>query len=261
MKFETQVGNSKLVWGNPKPEGNSNIQHGRRRHLGFQTICCHFVAICPIFMKFCTDMRLTMLQRKICKSGVGCEKTRWRRPPYWIYLRCCNSAIYRPILMKFETQADKVKPLWGNPKPEGNSNIQHGRRRHLGFQTICCHFVAICPIFMKFCTDMRLTMLQRKICKSGVGCEKTRWRRPPYWIYLRCCNSAIYRPILMKFETQADKVKPLWQLDPKPEGSSNIQHGHRRHLEFQTILILLLVVRFSWDFAQTASYNATTQNL
>ena len=169
MKFETQVGNSKLVWGNPKPEGNSNIQHGRRRHLGFQTICCHFVAICQIFMKFCTDMRLTMLQRKICKSGVGCEKTRWRRPPYWIYLRCCNSAIYRPILMKFETQADKVKPLWGNPKPKGSSNIWPPPPSWISNNT---HFVASCLIFMRFCTDSVLQRYNSKSISQYSGNEK-----------------------------------------------------------------------------------------
>ena len=67
--------------------------------------------------------------------------------------------------MKFETQTHGIIVNWKISKPEVAIKIQDGRRRHLGFHIIGCHFIANCPIWTKFCTQMPPKVSQTKNLK------------------------------------------------------------------------------------------------
>jgi hypothetical protein len=70
MKFETYIREVVLNLKIRKPEAAIKIQDGRRRHLEFHIIGCHFVANCPISTKFCTEMQEKVSQTKNLKPDV-----------------------------------------------------------------------------------------------------------------------------------------------------------------------------------------------
>ena len=71
--------------------------------------------------------------------------------------------------MKFDTHTRDMIPRSNISKPEVGSEIQDGRRRHLEFHIMCCHFIAICPISTNFCAKKRMRMPQIKNLKPEVN--------------------------------------------------------------------------------------------
>ena len=72
-------------------------------------------------------------------------------------------------MIKFDTHTRDTIPSSKISKPEASNEIQDGRRRHLEFHQICCHFIANCPISTKFCTQMRMMMPQIKNLQPEVN--------------------------------------------------------------------------------------------
>ncbi len=64
--------------------------------------------------------------------------------------------------MKFDKHTRDMIHSSKMSQPEASNEIQDGRRRHLEFHQICCHFIANCPISTKFRIQMPLWMTQTK---------------------------------------------------------------------------------------------------
>ena len=90
-------------------------------------------------------------------------------------------------------------PIEKKQKPEVATEIQDGRRRHLGFYIECCHFVANWPIFTKFWQDLCLNVLQTVNIKLEVQREIQDGGGGHLGFSKNSYTSAIYEQIFMKF--------------------------------------------------------------
>ena len=124
-----------------------------------------------------------MLSPKIAKPEVCRHFTRWPTSPSWKSLKCYNSAVYHPILMKFGKQAKKNMQNPRNAKPEV---CRHFPRWPPSWKSLnLLSVVHLSPDFEEIHTQTTENLMSSKNTKQRVSDLLLRLLEPLSWKRLR----------------------------------------------------------------------------